>query len=77
MSVRNVTSGSAARKPPNLSLRFAASDTKTTTAAVSMYLVKSQSTVAFKNYLTTEFSGKQTAKLAACPLERIVRTYLD
>ncbi len=27
--------------------------------------------------LTTEFSGKQTAKLAACPLERIVRTYLD
>ena len=40
--VSKVTSGSAAISPPNLSLRLAASETATTTAAVTRYFVMSQ-----------------------------------
>ena len=36
-----MTIGSAAIKPPSLSLRLASSDTRTTTAAVRKYLVNS------------------------------------
>src|SRR3546814_9643968 len=42
ISVRRVMSGSAAMKPPSLSLRLATSDTSTTMAAVSTYLVMIQ-----------------------------------
>src|SRR5450759_5734350 len=45
MSAKNVTSGSAATKPPSLSLRFANSETSTTTAAVSKYFVMIQATI--------------------------------
>jgi hypothetical protein len=44
ISAMTVTSGSAATKPPSLSLRFASSDTSTTTAAVTKYLVIIQAT---------------------------------
>jgi hypothetical protein len=43
MSVKIVTKGKAATRPPILSLCFASSDTKTTTAAVMKYFVISQS----------------------------------
>src|SRR6478672_7864420 len=42
INVNTVTSGSAAMKPPSRSLRFAASETMTTTAAVARYFVMSQ-----------------------------------
>src|SRR5450759_453391 len=44
ISAKNVTSGSAATKPPSLSLRFASSDTSTTTAAVKKYFAMIQAT---------------------------------
>src|SRR3954468_6639095 len=44
ISAITVTSGSAETKPPSLSLRFASSETSTTTAAVTKYLVIIQAT---------------------------------
>src|SRR3569623_161229 len=44
ISARKVTRGSAATKPPSLSLRLASSETSTTTAAVRKYFVTIQGT---------------------------------
>jgi hypothetical protein len=44
ISAETVTSGRAAIRPPSLSLRFATSETRTTTAAVSKYFVMIQTT---------------------------------
>jgi hypothetical protein len=42
IKAKNVTIGKAAISPPSLSLRFASSETSTTTAAVNKYFVMIQ-----------------------------------
>jgi hypothetical protein len=70
MSVRIVTSGNAATKPPNLSLRFANSDTSTTTAAVMKYLVKSQD-MEFSLTPNAELKGERRRRESSERSERL------
>src|SRR3546814_7723144 len=78
MSARMVTSGSAATNPPRRSLRLANSDTSTTTAAVSRYLVISQAMqfspcCLSKTWVDSQrqHGGKLTQGSPRCLLQRI------